>query len=119
MLISDMVIPEPTITTARGQLNPNPTVITDTTDIPFTITLMPMPLLTLLLPLLLTVLLEFIPVVQLHPFQEVPKVWENKVFFLSNCSHLKIIKKNTHLLYIHHTPWLVTRSTSIFWSIWT
>merc|ERR1711953_1190679 len=29
-LISDMVIP--TITTARGQLNPNP--ITDTTDIP-------------------------------------------------------------------------------------
>merc|ERR1712051_706059 len=49
MLISDMVIPEPTITTARGQLNPNPTVITDTTDIPFTIILMPTPLPTLLL----------------------------------------------------------------------
>merc|ERR1712051_423849 len=90
MLISDMVIPEPTITTARGQLNPNPT---DITDIPFTITLMPMPLLTLLLPLLLTVLLEFIRVVQLHPFQEVPKVWENKVFFLSNCTLLKNNKK--------------------------
>merc|ERR1712008_324715 len=86
MPISDMAIPGPTITTARGQLNPNPTVITDTTDIPFTITLMPMPLLTLPLPLLLTVLLKFIPVVQLHPFQEVPKVWENKVFFLSNCT---------------------------------
>merc|ERR1712183_708016 len=78
MPISDMAIP--TTTMARDQLNPNPMDITDTTDIPFTITLMPTPLSTQLL-LLLMVLLEFIPVVVFHPFQEVPKVWENKSFF--------------------------------------
>merc|ERR1712038_2230300 len=43
------------------------------------------------------VLLEFIPVVLLHPFPEVLKVWENKSSFLSNCSSKIIIKKQALL----------------------
>merc|ERR1712113_544507 len=71
MLILDMDIP--TITTARDQLNPNPMDITDTTDIPITMVIL---ITTTLLSKLLMVLLEFIPVVLLHPFPEVLKVWE-------------------------------------------
>merc|ERR1711950_133613 len=89
MPISDMDIP--TITMARDQLNPNLMDITDTMDIPITMVIL---ITTTLLSKLLMVLLEFIPVVLLHPFPEVLKVWENKSSFLSNCSS-KIIKKTS------------------------
>merc|ERR1712165_656686 len=78
MLISDMDIP--TITMARDQLNPNPMDITDTTDIPITMVILTSTMLPTQLSKLLMVLLEFIPVVLLHPFPEVLKVWENKFF---------------------------------------
>jgi len=72
MLISDMDIP--TITMARDQLNPNPMDITDTTDIPITMVILTSTMLPTQLSKLLMVLLEFIPVVLLHPFPEVLKV---------------------------------------------
>jgi hypothetical protein len=48
-------------------------------------------LLPTLLSKLLMVLLEFIPVVLLHPFPEVLKVWENKSFL-----SVKLLIKNNN-----------------------
>merc|ERR1711910_255207 len=80
---------------ARKNDLPNPMDTTDTTDIPMVtmVILTSTMLLPTLLSKLLMVLLEFIPVVLLHPFPEVLKVWENKSSFLSNCSSKIIIKK--------------------------
>merc|ERR1712223_1488724 len=76
----------------------NPMDITDTTDIPMvTMVILTSTMLPTQLSKLLVVLLEFIQVVLLHPFQEVLKVWENKSSFLSNCSSKIIIKKQALL----------------------
>merc|ERR1712223_618612 len=72
----------------------NPMDITDTMDIPMVIMVIhTSTMLPTQLSKLLMVLLEFIPVVLLHPFPEVLKVWENKSSFLSNRSSKIIIKK--------------------------
>jgi hypothetical protein len=78
---------------AKDQLNPNPMDIMDTMDIPMVtmVILISTMLLPTLLSKLLMVLLEFIPVVLLHPFPEVLKVWENKSFL-----SVKLLIKNNN-----------------------